>query len=235
MDLSIKSLKTLFLISIIIFASCKKNISDKIDSESKEINIELKEKLEFILLKDQGIREIVNGNLSDERKVKLLSKINLTEKDIEGNGKFSLMRQVDSINLLEVESIINQYGYPSISLVGKPANETVYYVIQHSSKIDKYLPLIRKAAKNGDIRITLLAMMEDRNLMDKGLEQIYGTQIRGQANKKGEWIYILWPIKNSDSINIWRKEVGFKQTIEKYVKEMGIEYKLYQIKELNEL
>jgi len=75
-------------------------------------------------------------------------------------------------------------------------------------------------------------MMEDRNLMNKGLEQIYGTQIKGQSNKQGEWIYFLWPIKNADSVNIWRKEVGFKESIEEYVQDMGVEYQLYKIDEL---
>jgi len=68
--------------------------------------------------------------------------------------------------------------------------------------------------------------------MYQGVEQIYGTQIKGQANKKGEWVYFLWPIKNADSINIRRKEAGFKQTIEEYAKEMNVEFKLYKINEL---
>jgi len=235
MDLSMKYLKTIFLISAIIFTSCKKNISDKIGSEPKKINIELKEKLESILIKDQGIREIVNGNLSDKRKAKLLSEMHLTENDIEGSKKFDLMRQIDSTNLIEVETIIKKYGYPSKLLVGESANKAVFYVIQHSNKIDKYLPLIRKATENGDITKTSLALMEDRSLMYKGLEQIYGTQIKGQANNEGEWIYFLWPVKNADSINIWRKDLGFEQTIEEYVKEMGVELKFYKIQELNKL
>lgn len=78
-------------------------------------------------------------------------------------------------------------------------------------------------------------MMEDRNLMEQGLEQIYGTQIKGKANKKGEWIYFLWPIKNADSIDTWRKQVGFKKSLEEYLKDMDVEFKLYQINELNDL
>ena len=145
------------------------------------------------------------------------------------------MREIDSLNLSEIENIIKKYGYPSKSLVGEPANKAVFYVIQHSNQIDKYLPLIRKATENGDINTTSLALIEDRNLMYKGVEQIYGTQIKGQANKKGEWIYYLWPIKSIDSINIWRKEVGFEQTLEEYLKEMDIEFKLYKINDLKDL
>ncbi len=228
-----KSVKLIFLILSIILISCKEK--NKTNLEQIKINVELKNKLETILLKDQGIREIVNGNLSDERKTELLSELNLKETDIKGSKKFDLMREVDSLNLIEVENIIKNYGYPGKSLVGEPANKAVFYVIQHSDKIEEYLPLIRKATENGDITKTSLALTEDRNLMYKGLEQIYGTQIKGQANKKGEWIYFLWPIKNIDSINIWRKEVGFEQNLEEYLREMDIEFKLYKINELKDL
>jgi hypothetical protein len=230
-----KYLKIIFLMLSIVFISCVVNKNDNANFGQSKINVELREKLETILLKDQGIREIVGGKLSAERKAKLLSEMNLKETDIEGNKIFVLIREIDSTNLLEIESIIKNYGYPSKSLVGEPANNAVFYVIQHSYKIDEYLPLIRKATENGDIAKTSLAMMEDRNLMYKGIEQIYGTQIKGKANKKGEWIYFLWPIKNADSINIWRKEAGFKQTIEEYAEDMNVEFKLYKMNELNDI
>ena len=228
-----KSFKIIFL-TLLILISCNRN-DKKDNSEKEKINLELKNILESILIKDQGIREIVNGNLSDKRKTELLTQMNLSENDIDGNRKFDLMRKIDSINIIEVEKIIAEFGYPSKSLVGEPANKAVFYVIQHSNKLNKYLPLIREATKNGDISQTSLAMMEDRNLMKQGLEQIYGTQIKGQANKKGEWIYFLWPIKNVDSINVWRKQVGFEQTVEEYLKDMDVEFKLYEINELSEL
>ncbi len=228
-----KYAKIIFLVSSIFLSSCKDN--NKVSSEQVKINIELKDKLETIFLKDQGIRKIVSGNLSDKRKIELLTEMNINESDIEGNKIFDLIREIDSTNLLEVENIIKEYGYPSKSLVGEPANKAIFYVIQHSNKVDEYLPLIRKATKNGDIDKTSLAKMEDRNLMYKGVEQIYGTQIKGQANKEGEWIYYLWPIKNVDSVNILRKNAGFEQSIEQYAKEKGVDFKLYKLNELKEL
>jgi hypothetical protein len=230
-----KYLKILLLLLPIVFISCVVNKKDTSNFRQSKINIELRQELETVLLKDQGIRELLSSNISAERKAQLLSEIDISEKDLEGNKKYSLIREIDSANLEAVEEIINKYGYPSKSIVGEAANKAIFYVIQHSEKIDKYLPLIRKATKNGDIATTSLALMEDRNLMYKGVEQIYGTQIKGQANKKGEWVYFLWPIKNADSINIRRKEAGFQQTIEEYAKEMDVEFKLYKINELKGL
>src|SRR5690606_17643735 len=145
-----------------------------------------------------------------------------------------LMTEIDSTNLAEVEKIISEYGYPGVELVGKPANETVFYVIQHSDKIEQYLPLIRNAAKNGDVSMISLAKMEDRHLMHRGKEQIYGTQIRGQKNKNGEWVHFVWPIKNPDSINIVRNSIGLG-SIEDYAKQFDIEYKVLTLEEINEL
>jgi cupin superfamily acireductone dioxygenase involved in methionine salvage len=230
-----KYLKTLLLLLPIVFISCVVNKKDTSNFSQSKINIELRQELETVLLKDQGIRKLLSSNISAERKAQLLSEMKISEKDLEGNKKYSLIREIDSANLESVEEIINKYGYPSKSIVGEAANKAIFYVIQHSKKIDKYLPLIRKATKNGDVATTSLALMEDRNLMYKGVEQIYGTQIKGQTNKRGEWIYFLWPIKNADSINIRRKEAGFQQTIEEYAKEMDVEFKLYKINELKGL
>lgn len=220
---------------IAFIASCSVKQNDMNNLSNNKFNTKLKNKLDYILLKDQGIRELLDEKLSVERKSKLLSDMKLDIKDLEGNKKFALMREIDSTNMLETESIIKKYGYPSKAIVGEPANKAIFYVIQHSNKIDEYLPLIRKATENGDLPKTSLAMMEDRNLMYKGLEQIYGTQIKGKQSKNGEWMYFLWPIKNPDSINIRRKNVGFDQTIEEYTKKMNVEFKLYKINELNEL
>lgn len=226
--------KTIIIISI-VFVSCKQNQNNKLLSEPNPIDESLKNRLEKIYLKDQGIRELTDEKISNERKSELLSKMKLTESDIEGDKIYTLMDHFDSINLLEVESIVKEYGYPSKSLVGEPANLAVFYVIQHSDKIDKYLPLIKKAGEDGEIKKTTVVMMEDRSLMDRGIEQIYGTQIRGMMNKKGEWIYFVWPIQNPDSVNIRRKKVGFKQTVQEYAKEFDLEYKAYTIAQIDEL
>lgn len=225
--------KIIFLMASIFLCSCTytKNSS----SEIVKINVELKNKLETIYLKDQGIREIVMGKLSDIRKAELLKDMNISESDIEGNKIYDLIGEIDSTNLIAIESIIKQYGYPSKSLVGEPANKAAFYVIQHSDKIDEYLPLMREATKNGDIEKVSLAMMEDRSLMYKGQEQIYGTQIKGQPGKDGHYVYFIWPVKSIDSVNVFRKNVGFKQSIEEYSKEKGIDFKLYKLDELKDL
>ncbi len=227
-----KNFTIIFLLFLAI-NSCKEKTNTETLSTSQKINISLKEKLEHILVMDQGIRQLLQEDLPEKKKTELLEKMNLSEESIE-NNLYSLMENIDSTNLSQVEKIINKYGYPGVKLVGKPANETVFYVIQHSDKIEQYLSLIRKAAENGDISRRKLAMIEDRHLMHNGIEQIYGTQIRGQKNKNGEWIYFVWPIKNPDSVNNIREKIGL-ESIEDYAKKFDIEYRVLTLEEVNEL
>lgn len=223
----------ILILVVVLFFECKKRDSDITDLQA--YNDSLKNQLEQILVMDQGIREILSGNASGDREKELLREMNLDSSDIVGSKKFDLVQEIDSVNLVAIEKIIEQYGYPGKSLVGEPANQAVFYVIQHSPLeiLEKYFPIMVDAQKKGDISGVSLAMMEDRILMYKGQEQIYGTQIKGMENKDGEWIYFLWPLEDQDSVEIKRKQVGFEENLEEYLKKMGLEYQLYTLEDVS--
>jgi hypothetical protein len=208
-------------------------------SFSQEINLDLKNELKLILLKDQGFRELLGGGISDERKQELLKELSITENDFLENERY-LFQKNDSLNLVEVERIIKEYGFPGKSLVGEPENEAAWFVIQHSDKIEEYFPLIKKAGEEGELSLTKVAMMEDRMLTYRGEAQIYGTQGKGifkvkNPTKQEDFYYVIWPIKNPDKVNELRKAVGFNSTIEDYAKQLGIVYKVYTIEDVNKL
>jgi hypothetical protein len=149
-----------------------------------------------------------------------------------------LIPLVDSLNLVRVEQIIKKYGYPGLSLVGQETNEAAFYVIQHSEKIDKYLPIIKKASDKKELSFKLYAMMLDRSLMYNGKEQIYGTQIKGFKMKnsetgKEEFKMEVWPIRNAKNVDRLRKKVGFRMTVAEYAKENGVTYRELTIAEIN--
>jgi hypothetical protein len=125
-------------------------------------------------------------------------------------------------------------------LVGTPTNEAAFYVIQHSQNIDKYLPVIKEAADKKELPFKLYAMMLDRSLMDNGKEQIYGTQgigfqITNPQTGKKESKMIIWPIKNSTTVNKKRKKAGFDQTVEDNAKRLGIDYKALTLQEVKSM
>jgi len=96
-------------------------------------------------------------------------------------------------------------------------------VIQHSPKIKQYIPMVKKAAEAGELPFRLYAMMLDRQLMEEGKEQIYGTQgasFKIMKEGKPDVVSMIWPVKDLDKVNSLRKEAGFTETLEEYAKNL---------------
>lgn len=222
-------LLTAFFFSVVLNAQ---------QTDIKQFNAELKKELTQIYKDDQVYREMMQPNITPERKKQIMTERNLTEADL-GARLSEIMNAQDHANLVKVENIIQKYGYPGKSMVGEPENKAVWYVIQHSPEIQKYLPLIKKAADEKELPFRLYAMMLDRKLMQENKEQIYGTQIRSfftTKDGKTETLSLVWPVKNPDHVNELRKNSGFTQTIEEYAKDVtGMEYRKYTLKEALEI
>lgn len=205
-----------------------------INAQQKKINEGLKKELDEIMRLDQDYRKLFDTDISPEKKDELLKTLHIDNEEFKKKN-WMLVAQQDSINLQKVEKIISQYGYPGKTLVGEPANKSAWYVIQHSTKIGKYLPLIKEAGKNKEIPFTWVAMMEDRYLMQAGQEQIYGTQGSGEfweENGKAYETEYIWPIKDPGNVNERRKKAGFSNTMEEYAKSLygdSFVYKIYTL------
>ena len=136
---------------------------------------------------------------------------------------FSKMIKQDSSNLIEIEQIIDQFGWPGTDMVGKKGNKTVWLVIQHADVETqlKYLPLFKQSVKEGKTAAVYLALTIDRIAMQQGKKQVYGSQyVRGNGDQK----YSLYPIKDEIHVNERRKAVGLGP-IEEEAKARGIDYK----------
>ena len=210
----------------LILFSCKK-------VEKTSINLELKKELSEIEFRDQALRFITDQTPKDSLDL-IAKRIKVHPTYFKNNYK-SVSVTLDGENIKRVEEIIAKYGYPGKALVGTPENRAAWIVIQHSSPqvIQKYLPMLREAVKNGDLDRQSLALTEDRNLMYQGKKQIYGSQFF-EANGKPAF----WPIENSEKVNELRKEAGFVQTIEEYSKDLygkDFQYKIYTLEEVKKL
>ena len=206
---------------------------------AQSINVQLKKELDSIYVLDQKYRELISIAQQPKKADSLAKVYNVSKEDL-SNHLWTFQSDVDESNIKRIEAIVKQYGYPGESLVGSPANEAVFYVIQHSEKIDQYLPLVQKAAQEKQLPFKLFAMMQDRSLMQNEKEQIYGTQASGfsainKETKKAEWTWIIWPISNPEDVNKRRKEAGFDQTVEENAKRLGVTYKILTIDEVNKM
>jgi len=75
---------------------------------------------------------------------------------------------------------------------------------------------MKEAGKKDEIPFRMVAMMEDRYLMDQGKEQIYGTQ---GSMMIGSYP-MIWPIKDPETVNERRREAGFSMDIEEYARRL---------------
>ena len=193
-----------------------------------KLNLPLQRELDSILVQDQKYRYLMAGTRNGKA-----DSLEITLHIAKGQlfiYALTNMQRVDSSNLRRIEAIVRRYGYPGKSLVGTPANETVWYVIQHSDKIPKYLPLIKAAAEQKEIPFWMYAQMLDRKLMDEGQAQVYGTQgasynVRNKTTNQPETVFLIWPIKDAAHVDERRRQAGSSNTLAENAASLGIPYK----------
>jgi len=201
------------------------------------INASLKRELDSIYAVDQKWRSMLFSPRQRFRPDSLARALGVTRQSLPTYIPRQMLR-TDSLNLLRMRMILKQYGYPGKSLVGAPTNEAAWYVIQHSDEIDRYLPLVKKAARKGELPFYLYAQMLDRQLMRRGKEQLYGTQAMGYnvtnpatGRREGQRPFV-WPIKDAANVNARRQKAGFTNTVEQNAATMGISYRVVTLEEV---
>jgi hypothetical protein len=134
------------------------------------------------------------------------------------------MGQKDSINVIKVKAILDNYGWLGANEVGRRGNLCLFIVIQHADQEDqkKYLPMMREAVKGGKAEPANLALLEDRVALEDGKKQIYGSQIAMDTKTSK---YYINPIEDESNVNNRRAAVGL-EPLEYYVAQWGIVYKL---------
>lgn len=132
--------------------------------------------------------------------------------------------EIDARNMAQLEEIIRRNGWPGKSLVGEDAGKAAFLILQHTdlTRQEKYLPLLKEAAKKGDARAADVAMLEDRVLVRRGKKQIYGTQVHSGHETGGK--LVLAPIEDEEHVDERRKSVGL-MPLGEYLKHFGIEYR----------
>lgn len=137
--------------------------------------------------------------------------------------------QTDESNLKRIREIIHLTGgYPGKTLVGSSASEAAFYVLQHApdSIQEQYYDMIVEAARQDELNKRLAAMYQDRYLMHRGEDQIFGTQIRTEFKTDsltGERIdkTFLWPIADTTRIDSLRMHHGM-MPLEDYLRRFGL-------------
>lgn len=179
-------------------------------AEAKQ-NLPLKRELEAIYEADQGTRRAI-GPIQKR----------YGARSLQLDSLFRVMQVQDARNEARVKAIIEQYGWPGASLVGRTGSMAAFLVIQHSdlASIQKYLPAIRKEADKGGLSKANLALMEDRVLVFQNKPQIYGSQVRtNPTTSKAEF----FPIADEAHVDERRATMDLGPLAD-YAKGFGFDY-----------
>ena len=133
-----------------------------------------------------------------------------------------LMRVQDSAHLATISRILDEKGWVGIDRIGQIANNTFFLVIQHSDlkTQQKYLPLMRKAVKEGKTEPDLLALLEDRVALGEGRKQVYGSQVNWNQYTNQHYVA---PLEDPDNVDVRRREVGL-DPMAHYLKQWDLDW-----------
>lgn len=214
---------TLFLIVVIFLGN----------SVISQVDENLKRQLDSIFELDQKYRNLLTYIYKDSISKDSVARVYHKSFNEIHEFVWSEQHKIDSSNLVFVENIIAERGYPDKKMVGNQTNEVAWYVIQHSYKIEEYFKLIKRAGKKDELPYHLVAMMQDRLLMSKKKPQIYGTQgMCKNVKESSERLCFIWPIRNAKKVNNRREKAGFNDTVEENAKRLNIEYSAIKIKDV---
>lgn len=116
---------------------------------------------------------------------------------------------LDSLNMIEIDSIISSYGYPNRNIVGIEYEHYLVYTLLHSNLeyMEKYYPLIEKTIDQNLLAPRHIANLYDRIEMLNDRSQKYGTQ--STLDKDGKWV--LYKLVDKYNVNKFREEIGFRK------------------------
>lgn len=119
---------------------------------------------------------------------------------------------LDKKNTTKLKTIIKQYGWPTISMVGKKASFNAWLLVQHADHDLQFQKRVLKILENiykkniKDINPANIAFLMDRICVAEKRKQLFGTQF--YCNKKG--VFSPRPIANIKNIEKRRKEYNMR-------------------------
>ncbi|MFH1170735.1 MAG: DUF6624 domain-containing protein [Candidatus Vogelbacteria bacterium] len=129
------------------------------------------------------------------------------------------LTSLDRKHTNKVKKIIDKYGWPGKSLVGKQGAHGAWLLVQHATHDVDFqkncLKLLKKAVKINQAERKHIAFLTDRILILQKKKQIFGTQFRRNKDNQLE----SFPIKDEGKIDLMREKMGL-ESLSKYKKKM---------------
>lgn len=182
------------------------------------------------LIKQEGLYGFasqVNKPLHDEllemqahdQKARDLFDIKVPQKEL-----WQHVQDIDTQNGQRLKTIVSQYGWPGVSLVGLDGASAMWLLVQHQDKdVDfqkECLELLKKAVARHEAAPRDLAYLTDRVRMNEEQPQVYGTQ---WIQEDGKWG--LYNVEDVEKLDERRKQMGLN-TINENKKQLQAAYQL---------
>lgn len=124
---------------------------------------------------DQPLRKVLLERFGEDQAVR-------QQAIAQGGGvkAFKQARPIDQDNTAWLKKVVDEKGWPGISLVGADGYRAAFFLAQHAdfdiAFQEKVLRLMQAALVRHDVHPDDLAMLDDRVRIGQGKMQLYGTQ-----------------------------------------------------------
>ncbi|MDR0619402.1 MAG: hypothetical protein LBG17_05835 [Bacteroidales bacterium] len=143
------------------------------------------------------------------------------------NQDYIMIRIVDSLNLIELEKILEKYGtFPGVKKLGMLDYIDLRMVIHHTSPkqiLDKWYNLLMQLIKDGEFAPSEVAGSIDDAIIRDGTVIDNKWAIKYTIYGTYDYKNLCIPVKDIEQTNKWRREIGLPP-LEYDLKKRGTEY-----------
>lgn len=143
------------------------------------------------------------------------------EQKAEYEKLITALREADKENTERLREIVEKYGWPTHSLVGKDGASAAWLLVQHADRDPKFqrlcVDLMAKLMRD-EVSTRNVAYLTDRVLLAEGKKQLYGTQF---TTVDGKWQ--PRPLEDEANVDARRTAVGLEPLAE-YAKALETQY-----------
>ena len=141
------------------------------------------------------------------------------------------IHEADLDNLNKAKKIVEQYGWPKISQIGKDGQNNLWLVVQHADQDvgfqQQALAAMEKLKESKELNLENYAFLYDRIQCNLNYKQLYGTQVswtnHGEASQ-------FRPMIKEYRVDERRKKLGM-ESLEVYSLIYGFSYKSISLQE----
>jgi hypothetical protein len=154
------------------------------------------------------MNELLREDLLALKRLDESTRARLAESGVLFEGYSAEMEQLHANNAAALEAILNEYGWPGVSLVGEDGVEAAWLLAQHAISRPGFqrrcVRDLRQAVAAGEAPAWQEAYLTDRIRMNERRPQVYGTHL--DWNAEGE--LSPWQIEAPAEVDKRRAEVG---------------------------